>query len=310
MKTKAFKKLYTALSEIFIESEEWFSIDELLKNRNRLLSIALINIDIDLEDEFIEPFSKELNKNLLVSSNGKNDKIRFYLYELRELNLFFKDPEYNKLLFQSPIFDKSLSTEYNLIIITHYLYNLTVGEIQYCCLKYNIDFLSICNAADFDCSNFDCSISIHSRDKQKKKDKEKQNNKQEENKKKQEENFSIVKELNNLNPQDNIKNISFEINQKHQDIFCNNGFILFKHLLDENYIKPKGVKGRFADVSFFYRKMYDDKFIIAGIEKFRLWFIREYEEEFTKITISNNSIDINRRDNYKKAKEGFKLQKP
>jgi hypothetical protein len=174
MKTKAFKKLYTALSEIFIESEEWLSIDELLKKRNRLISIVLLNIDDDLVEKFIEPFTEELDINLLLSSEGKNDKIKFYLYKLRELNLFFQNPEYAKLLFQSPISDESMSTEYNLIVITHYLYNLTVGEIQYCCLKYNIDFLSICSEVDFDCSNIDCGISLYAEGKEK--NKAKQNN--------------------------------------------------------------------------------------------------------------------------------------
>ncbi len=167
MKTKAFKKLYAALSEISIESDEWISIDDLLKKRNRMLSVVLLNIDINSVEKFIKPFTEELNKNLLASSDGKNDKIKFYLYELKDLNHFFKNPEYAKLLFQSPITDKSLSTEYNLIIITHYLYNLMVNKIQYCCLKYNIDFLSICNEIEFDCSNIDCSIFSSSEDKQK-----------------------------------------------------------------------------------------------------------------------------------------------
>ena len=169
MKIKAFKKLNAALSVILVESEEWVSIDELLKKSNSLLSVVLLNTDIDLVEKFIEPFSEELDINLLLSSEGKNDKIKFYLYKLRELNLFFKNPEYAKLLFQYPITDESLSTEYNLIVITHYLYNLTVGEIQYCCLKYNIDFLSICNEVDFDCSNIDCGISLYAEDKEKNK---------------------------------------------------------------------------------------------------------------------------------------------
>jgi hypothetical protein len=172
MKIKAFKKLYSALSAIIIETEEWLSIDELLKKRNHLLAVVLLNIDTDFLKKHIVPFSEELNKNLLISSDGKNDKIKYYLYELREINLFFKNPEYIKLLFQSPILDESLTTEYNLIIISHYLYNLAIGEIQYCCLKYNIDFLSICKEVNFDCSNFDCSISLSYEEKQKNKDSE------------------------------------------------------------------------------------------------------------------------------------------
>lgn len=169
MKIKAFKKLCEALSVVLTESEELLSIDELLKKRNRLISIVLLNIDIDLVEKFIEPFTEELDINLLLSSEGKNDKIKFYLYKLRELNLFLKNPEYEKLLFQSPIVDNSLSTDYNLIIITHYLYDLAVGEIQYCCLKYNIDFLSICKEVDFDYSTIDCGISLYADDKENKK---------------------------------------------------------------------------------------------------------------------------------------------
>lgn len=169
MKIKAFKRLNAALSVVLEESEEWLLIDELLKKRNRLISLVLLNTDIDLENKYINPFSEELDKNLLKSSDGKKDKIKFYLYELRELNLFFKNPDYVKLLFQSPVFDESLSTECRLIIIVHYIYNLTVGEIQYCCLKYNIDFLSICKEVDFDCSTIDCGISSYAEDKEKKK---------------------------------------------------------------------------------------------------------------------------------------------
>jgi hypothetical protein len=160
MKIKAFKKLNAALSVVLVESEEWVSIDELLRKSNSLLCVVLLNADIDLVEKFIEPFSEELDINLLLSSEGKNDKIKFYLYKLRELNLFFKNPKYATLLFKSPISDESLSTEYNLIIVTHYLYDLTVAEIQYCCLKYNIDFLSICNEVNFDCSTIDCAISL------------------------------------------------------------------------------------------------------------------------------------------------------
>ena len=306
MKNKAFKKLYTALSVVLIETEEWLSIDELLKNRKCLLSVVLLNIDIDLVEEYIEPFSVELNKNLLVSSKGKNDKIKFYLYELRELNLFFKNPEYDKLLFQSPIFDESLSTESNLIIITHYLYNLTVGEIQYCCLKYNIDFLSICNEVDFDCYNFDCGISLYSEDKQKK-----YIGKQKENKTMHEGDLSKAKEHSNVNPQESIKYISPKTAQKNEHIFCNNGFDFFKYLLDENHIRSYGVKGRYADISFFYRKMKEDKYIHAGGNEFRNWFIDEYTEEFTKITVSDNTVDNDRKNNYYKAEKGWlKNQKP
>jgi hypothetical protein len=171
MKIKAFKKLHSALSVIIVETDEWLYIDDLLKKRNRLISVVLLNIDTDLLKKYIVPFSEELNKNLLISSDGKNDKIKYYLYELREINLFFKNPEYIKLLFQSPILDKSLTTEYNLVIISHYLYNLAIEEIQYCCIKYNIDFLSICNEVNFDCSNFDCSISLSFEEKQKNKEK-------------------------------------------------------------------------------------------------------------------------------------------
>lgn len=304
MKIKAFKKLYSAINELEDEVTNWSPLDDELK-KNRFLTIAIFDTNGHILSSLGITFLEELDINILKSSAGKIDIIKFYLYELKEINRFFNDIKYQKIIYQFGFYDNSFSIKENLIIAIHHIYIFITTELQYCCIKYNIDFSSICKEVDFDCSSIN-NIYLLTVESKKKKNKKKQK----ENKTTHEGGFSKEKKHNNLNLKENIKNIPSEINEKHGHVFCNNGFILFEHLLNENYIRPKGVKGRYADISFFYRKMEADKFINAGDEKFRLWFIEENNEEFSKIIISNNTTDIVRRDNYIKAIDWFKLQKP
>ena len=93
----------------------------------------------------------------------------------------------------------------------------------------------------------------------------------------------------------------------HDNIFSSNGFKLFKYIL-ENYIAEKGMRGRYADISFYYWKMYEDEpqYIHQRPEPFRLWFCKEYDEDFEKIRVLNNVKNSNREKHYSSALEWFK----
>lgn len=69
---------------------------------------------------------------------------------------------------------------------------------------------------------------------------------------------------------------------RHNNIFSNNGFELFSYIL-ENYITKN--KGRYADISYYYWRMYKDKpkLIHQRPESFKKWFCQTYQEDFEKI---------------------------
>jgi hypothetical protein len=119
--------------------------------------------------EFIVPYSKELNINLLLkeSNEGKKDLIKFYIFELWELQGFFG---YNKNTIEHKPNKKGVvmlknvdevKTDYEKYVILCYSYfNLIVEELQLCCGKYNIDFWGICNELGFSTDYFDNGITM------------------------------------------------------------------------------------------------------------------------------------------------------
>lgn len=91
----------------------------------------------------------------------------------------------------------------------------------------------------------------------------------------------------------------------HTHIFAKDGFKLFQHML-ENYIR-KGYGGK-DDTSYFYRRMYDDKFIHQGLDKFRDWFEAGGYGVLGKIK-SLKALESRYRDNdYKDSIEWLKSQ--
>lgn len=94
---------------------------------------------------------------------------------------------------------------------------------------------------------------------------------------------------------------------KHEKIFCNNGFVLFDHILNE-YVKTD--RGRLSDIHFFYRSMYenDPQYIHQPPERFKEWFNSEYDEDLGKIKTYNQVNDPDRRKHYSHALEWFKTQ--
>ena len=93
----------------------------------------------------------------------------------------------------------------------------------------------------------------------------------------------------------------------HDHIFANNGFELFNYIL-ENYITTK--RGRYADISFYYWKMYNNepKYIHQRPEVFKEWFCGLYNESFEKIKTLGNVKDQkgNRERHYITSLDWFK----
>lgn len=111
---------------------------------------------------------------------------------------------------------------------------------------------------------------------------------------------------NNLTPAFETKS-----NIDHKHIFLNNGFELFEYIL-ETYITEKGKKGRFTDISFYYWKMVQSKFIHQKPESFKRWFFETYDKEDIgkmKTLAQCNTVDKKRDKHYSNSLEWFKQQK-
>jgi hypothetical protein len=251
MKLAKFNYLYTDISYYLTENKKL--LDKL-------------NIEIDYENEYLIPFREELNKNFLKSFN-KVDLVKFYLFELLQIQNQFNYSDV-KLLFQMPEINKNYTKHENYIVVSHYLFDLILTEIQLCCLKYDIDFFSICNSLNMDLLLFDCAVAGVQENK-----------------------------IHNENP-------------KYDNIFSNNGFILFDYILN-NYVKPKDKRGRFSDIGFYYWKMYnsENQYIHQRPEAFKKWFFNNYDkEDIGRIKTLTNLKDTNRNIHYSTALDWFKTQ--
>ena len=113
-----------------------------------------------------------------------------------------------------------------------------------------------------------------------------------------------IKKFNNRIEQ-NLKS-----NPKHENIFCNNGFELFNHILKE-YVKPLGKRGRLSDIHFYYWSMYnhEPQLIHQRPERFKEWFFNNYNsEDLGKIKTYNEVENPNRKKHYSNALDWFKTQ--
>lgn len=97
-----------------------------------------------------------------------------------------------------------------------------------------------------------------------------------------------------------------ESNIKHEHIFSNNGFELFEYILNENFIKQKGIKGRYKQLSYFYWRLFNDKYIHQKSEPFKNWFMKTYDDEFSKINTETDTETAQRKKDYSTALEWFK----
>lgn len=95
---------------------------------------------------------------------------------------------------------------------------------------------------------------------------------------------------------------------KHEHIFSNNGFELFEYILNENFIKQKGKRGRYKQLSYFYWRLFNDKYIHQKSEPFKNWFMKTYDDEFSKINTETDTETPQRKKDYSSALEWFKQQ--
>ena len=92
---------------------------------------------------------------------------------------------------------------------------------------------------------------------------------------------------------------------KHPNMFVNDSFKLFEYILN-NHITEN--KGRFNDISFYYRKMYNDNYIIQKPYPFVEWFTKLYNVESFQIKTLNTIQNPNRLKHYSNSLDWFKLQ--
>jgi hypothetical protein len=129
----------------------------------------LNNTKQNLVNEYIKPFERELNNNLLLkdTNEAKRDIIKHYIFELFELQGFFN--EYREILFCKPDNEGNVrlnneddvNTEFEKYVISCLrIYHLIFELLQICCIKYNIDFFKVCNELSFSTEYIDCGITL------------------------------------------------------------------------------------------------------------------------------------------------------
>lgn len=93
-------------------------------------------------------------------------------------------------------------------------------------------------------------------------------------------------------------------NPKHDHIFANKGFELFEYII-ENYVPF--TRGWQSNLSYYYWRLYEDKFVHQRPEKFKDWFENDYQKDNPKVKLINKIKTINqvknpnRETNYKLA---------
>jgi len=103
-----------------------------------------------------------------------------------------------------------------------------------------------------------------------------------------------------------------EKNPKHNHIFANYGFLLFEHIM-ENHIEPFD-RGWKTKLSFYYWKMLEDNYIHQRPEKFKKWFIEEFQNgnnevhQIDKMKTLSQVNNYDRLRNYSRALDWFKQQ--
>jgi hypothetical protein len=150
-------------------------------NEDETVIEKIVNSETQIIKEFVEPFNKELNNNLLNkdSIEAKTDLIKYYVFEFWELQGFFK--EYNEILFTgslsnyTPVFYehtsengivRKLNEFENYVVNSWELFNILFNEIQLCCIKYRIDFYKVCSDLNFSTEYFDSGITMYLEEKQ------------------------------------------------------------------------------------------------------------------------------------------------
>ncbi|UAY51290.1 hypothetical protein [Ferruginibacter albus] len=111
-----------------------------------------------LPKKFVEPFSEELNMNLLCieSPQGKRNVLIHYIKKFAVSENFF---DHNRKYIHDNLKTKDKKPVRSLwqienkyaryIKAAHIFFDLLFAEIQMCCVKYKIDFFKICNEISF-----------------------------------------------------------------------------------------------------------------------------------------------------------------
>ena len=153
----------------------WSNGDETVINK-------MLNNEIDIVKDFVEPFRRELDNNLLSkdTNEAKKDLIKYVVFEFYELQGFYK--AYNEILFYgsygnySAVFyehtneagtKRKLNEFENYVVNSYILFDMLFNEIQLCCIKYEIDFFKVCNELDFSTGYFDSGITQGFKEKRK-----------------------------------------------------------------------------------------------------------------------------------------------
>lgn len=129
--------------------------------------------------------------------------------------------------------------------------------------------------------------------------------------------YEIEKEFKEFIKIETVKQKEHEAKKTHQkeiktfnEIFSNNGYELFNYIL-ENHIADKGKRGRYADLSYYYWRMYENepKYIHQRPEPFKNWFCLEYEDNFEKIKTKVEVENTNREKHFQTSLDWFSTQK-
>jgi hypothetical protein len=138
-------------------------------NEDEAVIQAVVNDAFDFERDYLIPFSKELNANLLYKDTyeAKRDLLRYYIFEFFELQAFFIANK--KIIEHKPDKDGNVrfkntdevKTDFEKYTILCFIYNdIIFNEIQLCCIKYKIDFFEICFELKFPLHSFDSGITL------------------------------------------------------------------------------------------------------------------------------------------------------
>lgn len=137
----------------------------------------MLNLDLKMGKDLVDPFKKEINFNLLSKETalGKKDLIAYYIYEFNDMpstfnqnkeyilegTLSYNTPEYRAISHTNKDGVQRRLNDLELYYVhCHELFDCIFYEIQLCCIKYKIDFYEICRDLKFQTNLFDDGISM------------------------------------------------------------------------------------------------------------------------------------------------------
>lgn len=144
-------------------------------NADKAVIDKMLSKETDLVKNYLKPFSKELNINLLSKDifEAKVDLIKYYVFEFYDFQLFFK--QYNNILSTGNLgnyspknyehisnkgIKRKLDKFENYVVESSELFDLLFNEIQLCCIKYKIDFFRVCHELNFSGEYIDSGITL------------------------------------------------------------------------------------------------------------------------------------------------------